>query len=165
LDAINFMPHLLIPELGEELYLIEDWKPTIHAERRNAGLFINLSKHRKEQRELDRVAHQLYLSCSNWTRAKNTAILNDAPDYERWESARKKAWAHDLNKLDGKTKKTVVFPAGTVLQVDRIYIRKGAADFSSITFKVKNFNGNKGITRFWVKLEVANGMKFNFLTN
>lgn len=44
------------------------------------------------------------------------------------------------------------WPAGTILEVDRIYIRKGAADFSSVTFKIRG----KKVIRFWVKLEDVN---------
>ena len=49
-------------------------------------------------------------------------------------------------------------PAGTVLVVDRIYIRQGAADFDSITFRVKKGEhpDKKIWGRFWVKLGDAN---------
>ena len=65
----------------------------------------------------------------------------------------------------------IAFPAGTVLQVDRIYIRQGVKDFNSVTFRVvsspdvrlmpprkggKAVSGGKG-KRFWVKLQHVNG--------
>jgi hypothetical protein len=55
----------------------------------------------------------------------------------------------------------VTFPKGTVLTVDRIYIRKGKGEWDSVTFnmpkqpKVAPFNG-----RFWAKLEDVNEIKF-----
>jgi len=62
----------------------------------------------------------------------------------------------------------VTFPKGTQLKVDRIYIRKGASDFSSLSFyviassiaaimPVENQKGfKKGKKRFWAKLADVN---------
>lgn len=79
---------------------------------------------------------------------------------------------------------TVTFPAGTVLKVDRIYIRKGMSDFSSISFfiessplaelssKAKNvvkesyiggqhtISFKAGKKRFWAKLSDCNRIEF-----
>lgn len=44
-------------------------------------------------------------------------------------------------------------PKGTVLTVDRIYIRKGAKDFSSVTFKTVL---NNKTYRFWLHLSDVN---------
>jgi hypothetical protein len=49
----------------------------------------------------------------------------------------------------------MVIPIGTVLKVDRIYIRKGASEFDSVTLRTKI--GKKSI-RFWVKLADFNTM-------
>jgi hypothetical protein len=57
--------------------------------------------------------------------------------------------------------------AGTVLSVERIYIKKGAPDYDSITFRIKSNPDKamspkkaggtfKGKLRFWVKLDDAN---------
>ena len=65
-------------------------------------------------------------------------------------------------------------PKGTVLTVDRIYIRKGAEDFDSISFFITKaedtrFKVNKedkkrafkkGRIRFWVKLDDANKINY-----
>ena len=52
----------------------------------------------------------------------------------------------------------VSLPSGTVLVVDRIYIRQGAADFDSISFRLKKGDhpDKKVWGRFWVKLGDAN---------
>lgn len=47
----------------------------------------------------------------------------------------------------------LTLPAGTVLKVDRIYIRKGVRDFDSVTFYMK---GEKKKIRFWAKLPEVN---------
>ena len=60
----------------------------------------------------------------------------------------------------------VTVKAGSTLGVDRVYIRKGGEDFSSITFNLKKggeimFNGKaiKAQGRFWAKLSDVNKMK------
>lgn len=65
---------------------------------------------------------------------------------------------------------SVALKAGTILKVDRIYIRKGVKDYSSITFNVEkghnsvicHANGehvfSKKGARFWAKLSDVNNM-------
>lgn len=52
---------------------------------------------------------------------------------------------------------------GTILTIDRIYIRKGAKDYDSISFRINKSNEprfkKKGI-RFWVKLDEANNINY-----
>lgn len=60
---------------------------------------------------------------------------------------------------------TVTLPAGTVLKVDRVYIRKGNAEFSSITFIITKDSGaavDKKLhgKRFWAKLPEVNTIEF-----
>lgn len=70
---------------------------------------------------------------------------------------------------DKMTSVPVTLPKGTILAVDRIYIRKGAADFSSLSFRIvshadwkkeKNSFGSKHIFRFWAKLKDCNTIEF-----
>jgi hypothetical protein len=66
----------------------------------------------------------------------------------------------------------IVFPKGSMLTVDRIYIRKGASDFSSLTFYIakgskilragKEYASSKAL-RFWAKLKDVNNMKVQFV--
>lgn len=57
--------------------------------------------------------------------------------------------------------KEVNLPKGTVLTVDRIYIKKGMKGYDSITFVVKKAPFyKKGKLRFWVKLKDANEIEF-----
>ena len=57
----------------------------------------------------------------------------------------------------------LTLPAGTVLKIDRIYIRKGNKDFDSVTFYMKGGNkvvpfakGKPKAIRFWAKLADVN---------
>lgn len=63
----------------------------------------------------------------------------------------------------------VTLPAGAVLKVDRIFIRKGAATYDSVTFCLKASvkspvvamgKSIRGSVRFWVKLADANNLEF-----
>lgn len=51
---------------------------------------------------------------------------------------------------------TVTLPAGTVLKVERIYIKQGQGKFDSVTFRDTGRSHRHG--RFWVKLDEANDM-------
>tara|TARA_B100000745_G_scaffold300572_1_gene255428 strand:- start:5709 stop:6068 length:360 start_codon:yes stop_codon:yes gene_type:complete len=60
----------------------------------------------------------------------------------------------------------VTLPAGSLLKVDRIYIRKGADRFSSITFYAypaseAHRQKRKSLGRFWVKLQDVNQINFS----
>lgn len=69
----------------------------------------------------------------------------------------------------------ILIPAGEILKIDRIYIRKGKDDFDSVTFLWKNRRTNPRIehyhngqeyrvprqaVRFWAKLNDVNTIEF-----
>jgi hypothetical protein len=57
---------------------------------------------------------------------------------------------------------TVTLPVGTVLKIDRVYIRKGASDYSSLSFFIKKHNDKDFVgKRFWAKLSDVNTIQFN----
>lgn len=64
-------------------------------------------------------------------------------------------WDSDRNR-----KESVSLSMGTVLTVDRIYIRKGASEYSSISFRIDEMEGVKGKFRFWSKLADCNKILF-----
>jgi len=51
----------------------------------------------------------------------------------------------------------ITLPVGTILQVDRIYIRKGNGDFDSVSFRVLK-GGPTPPGRFWAKLNDVNNL-------
>ena len=64
-----------------------------------------------------------------------------------------------VNRWQSSTGQTlpVTLPPGTILQVDRIYIRKGNSNFDSVSFRIPKGGGLSG--RFWAKLDdVNNGL-------
>lgn len=76
-----------------------------------------------------------------------------------------------LFQLLGKTmsyrcNEVVTIPEGTTLSVDRIYIRKGVSNYSSVTFTIpKDVNKKHPLagSRFWAKLSDANKIEFELL--
>ena len=61
----------------------------------------------------------------------------------------------------------ITIPVDTILSVDRIYVRRGVSNYSSITFTVpKTLNKKSKFagTRFWTKLSDANKIEFDLLS-
>lgn len=77
-------------------------------------------------------------------------------------------WTHRPN-TNGTKKRNflVTIPAGTVMGVDRIYIRRGVSDFSSVTFTIPKAENKKhpyaGV-RFWASLSDVNQIDYELLT-
>lgn len=63
----------------------------------------------------------------------------------------------------------ITLPAGTSLTIDRIYIRKGASAFDSVTFNLINHPGKSkkgfGRVRFWAKLDDVNRIVYSDLND
>ncbi len=61
-----------------------------------------------------------------------------------------------------ETSNKVTIPKGCILTVDRIYIRKGLTEFSSISFFIEGLAKKK--LRFWAKLEDCNNIEFDIVS-
>lgn len=79
-------------------------------------------------------------------------------------------WKYQQYSMRRTESATVVIPAGTVMKIDRIYIRAGQSDFNSVTFRVLAANAKKidwgrpvrdGGFRFWASLDDVNQIEFN----
>lgn len=101
---------------------------------------------------------------------RNETLLHRA-DVKKVE--RQSEWDPRHTVVDYPRKSTVTLPANTVLQVDRVYIRKFNSasksiddDYDSITFQVIEHptwprdGKRKVMARFWVKLRDANSIEF-----
>ncbi len=119
---------LYIPELGTTLTLAEDWTFRIINEKRNGGL----------------------------------AKLMENPNANDWYFP----FGTIENPIEeggyGRRRIPVepgdyTIPAGTTLEVDRIYIRKGNEEFSSVTFKMR-LKGKQ--IRFFAHLNDVNKIVF-----
>lgn len=103
---------------------------------------------------IPQVGNQLTL-ISNW----NCKVFNEYRNEKVF-----KGLNIDLSQLTRDTNIDITFPKGTILRVDRLYVRAPASSFDSITFSVvsspiKSLNKS----RFWVKLSEANQIEFEEL--
>lgn len=176
------MKELFIPEIGTELVLAKDWKFELYAESRNKnlleyyGAYLNpgyrtiifekdlpnfkleydvdfpcnaedyYSRNFVGKRCFNREA---YYKAKEWYINNNPINIEYNREVKIWHEKRKLAPQYDS--IPALLKK------GSTLKVDRIYIRKGASDFSSISFYVTL--GSKKY-RFWAKLDDCNKIVF-----
>lgn len=188
--------NLYVPEIGDELKLTEDWTFTLYAEYRNEGLAsyfkhylagggwideeaippMRPADYKVEYPEQPKQRGGLFFNNDNswdeYNKACRRAEQNN-PEYVQYQ----KDYTAWLNKIqrNGKEEMIVTIPAGTVLKVDRIYIRKGVSDYSSLSFfahlgvtevtRVGRWSGGakktkKNALRFWAKLHECNNIKF-----
>lgn len=139
------MRRMSIPEIGDTLVLAQDWAFTLHNEYRN-----------------DDVRDALDLKSTEPYRSLRRRMEREDNHYTQWELC------EQLQEITWP----VTLPAGTVLRVDRIYIRKGMQDFSSLSFfidscpdgrlspaKSKRSGFKGGRKRFWAKLADVNAME------
>lgn len=135
---------LFIPELGTAITLAKDWTFKVTNESRNASLAALMGK--RDQRKKfsfdDKVRGEYYNYRYPFGVKKN-------PDYTPGD------WREPSYKPVNAGSYT--FPEGTTLVVDRIYIRAGNKEFSSVTFKTR-FNGK--LIRFFAKLDDVNEIEF-----
>jgi hypothetical protein len=93
---------------------------------------------------------------ADWTFDLHWESRNE--DIIRWAGILKDteafSWSYSEDRYKyGQKCGTATLPAGTVLKVDRIYIRKGGPDFSSLTFFVKSLpNAEVSTTRLAHKI-------------
>lgn len=129
-----------IPSIGDKIRLTRAWKFTLHAETRNEslGLLIN---HFAEG--------ETRYAAGTWS--------DGFSGYGDWRQTPPIKGGRPITE--------VTFPKGTELTIDRIYIRKAAETFDSVSFNVRSFPETykykkKGRIRFWAKLPEVNKMNF-----
>lgn len=141
---------LFIPEIGTVLKLEADWEFSLFVETRNEAL-VTASDFPRD-------------TTYRWSLAPTS---KEAPKNVGWE--KQASWSAEW-------RKNFILPAGSILTVDRIYIRKGVKDFSSLSFNLnrksvnadhskfaKNLATQKGRCRFWAKLADVNNIEFSAL--
>jgi hypothetical protein len=186
---------LYVPEIGDHIRLTEDWTFRLHAENRNVtlanmfgyiqfgwnGAWLDTTKiepaperdyHIDYPNQRDFVKMFGSVDWESYRKAQEDAEDN-SPSYQAYLKAyddwKTRAEAIAIENLD------ITLPKGTVLAVDRIYIRKGASDYSSITFyakglgesEIKNRWSNRvtkwKAQRFWAKLSDCNQIEFELM--
>jgi len=128
------MKKFYVPEIGDEITLTEDWTFQLHSEYRNIifGHFLGYNNY-----------------YSGWVNQSDTKSLETLQSFKYREDCesqddymkRHKEWQLEWQLECEKFRLDVIevtIPKGCILKIDRIYIRKGNKDYSSITFNVKN---------------------------
>lgn len=154
---------LYIPELGEKITLLKDWSFKLILESRNEKLVEYFYPDKK-------------LICTYrifGSNVKSNYALVPKEIYNEYY----KVLSEELFKSPNRNKSEefisnnindfiyeeimdlIKIPSGTELSFDRIYIRKGNKDFSSVTFYAKIPDIKKKI-RFFAKLEDVNKIEF-----
>lgn len=165
------MKNMYIPEIGDTVVLAKDWSFLLYKEYRNNSLFDHNDgdNHSFVKTREERI-RKLYVYLNEFENKHQERIdvvvprgYNYPPyTYQRMGYKNPEHEEYDLKirtviSNHNRPFIPVTLPAGTVLKVDRIYIRKGMKDFSSLTFTAKLANMKKA-ARFWVKLRDVNRM-------
>lgn len=182
-----------VPEIGDTIKLSEDFTFDLHAENRNSDLasaFGHYISYYREpliinaeelppMRDPDfKVEYPSHDEFKKWNGRLDTEAWNKAAKAAEEACEARTKYYEDLLTYNEKAAKAgkksvqITLPKGTELKVDRIYIRKGASEFSSITFKTISFgktevkhpwrtgSKSKNSLRFWVKLQDCNRIVF-----
>lgn len=157
---------LFIPKLGTRLLLSQPWEFTLYHEARNKS-FLNAlgyiaQRYYTEDHLIQENCHNPRIEIGEWTRTE------------------KHIPGIGVGRTIVEVKKRMRLPAGTVLTIDRIYIRKGNEEYDSVSFNLnycpdENFcpksgfkvmggakatipliKGNTDRVRFWAKLDDVN---------
>lgn len=170
----GFKTNLYIPDIGDKIVLTKDWTFTIYGESRNdefiSSIMDNPLFERKKATDLvnDVIKKSGCKPDDKWydTTCFNScfyALINVATSQE-WFYRREYTINSGKNvfkfepELMEEIRPKMTIPAGITICVDRIYIRKGSADYSSVTFRVEKFPDKKN-HRFWAKLSDTRGIE------
>jgi hypothetical protein len=184
------MNQMFIPEIGTEFKLEAPWKFNLYPEYRNETLakklgfpkFMVFIKYSRDYFWIDQEAHNAFEQAyetyqkeqvvngitHEWYEKHHCSFdYTEDPLWKKLNNAYhiKRAELETLYKdtIHCQSVLEVIFSEGTILKVDRIYIRKGKdmSNFSSLTFYVKS-GPSKG-ARFWVKLNEVNQIMFSLI--
>lgn len=159
---------LYIPEIGDSFTLEKDWNFTLYPEGRNEtlgelfGVYLPSSYYGK------------WVPLTHPKLRANVYRDDQSDDYKQYWID----YENHRNECDRIAQDSIqiTLKKGTILSVDRVYIRKGSSDFSSITFYAKNIGeiihdgssiwGQKKpkkvkAFRFWAKLADCNNIEFS----
>lgn len=182
---------LFIPEIKTTIKLTKDWTFTLYPEYRNTTLgelfghyiIYNYSTRtyqwvnkmdvppmRKQDFNIQYPSRDSFRKYEDYQKAIKQAE-DSCPEYISW--CKDNVIHRYESEEKGKNEICITLPAGTILIVDRVYIRKGLKDYSSLSFIVKNLgevtisnynNKKKKVTtqRFWAKLEDCNNIEGDF---
>ena len=136
------MADIIFPTIGNTIVLESDFVFPLYHESRNLALFklIGIT---------DSPSYKYDSHYSNDYRSRKTTTRIVWPSQWDGERVYESEYIYDASII-------ATLPKGTVLTVDRIYIRKGLPSYDSITFWAKLPDAKKKV-RFWAKIIDING--------
>lgn len=163
---------LFIPEIGTELVLTKEWSFKLILENRNNALVSKfypdyIQEYSYYNHYAKKLGHEKVLKSKAFDARFDSLPSFENIDYSNSRSvasnearsiAIEKLWNDYPNEWIAEDNlEPIVFPVGTILKVDRIYIRKGKgmSDYSSITFYAL-LPGEKKKLRFFAHLNDIN---------
>ena len=152
---------LYVPEIGDHLQLTADWTFDLYNEHRNTSLWSlydcdNDPLVQKQKAEKDRIQSEIRtLEAKMYPRG----MYWNHRDVDPADFQKRKELYNQTHKLFVTQ---VTIPKDSVLAIDRIFIRKGMDDWSSLTFYLKHHPDRqfKKKPRFWAKLHDCNKIEF-----
>jgi hypothetical protein len=158
------MKVLSIPEIGDHLRLTSDWTFPLYDEYRNKSLWDlyecdekpNAVDYDLEVKALEAEREAIFNKYRNNQQRPFHFIITDPVDEARLSEV-----SYKINLLSQK-RVDITIPVGSTLTIDRIFIRKGMSDFSSLSFYLRDHPGHtfKKKPRFWAKLEDCNRIEY-----
>jgi hypothetical protein len=158
---------LYIPEIGDHLRLTNDWTFKLYDEYRNKSLWdlykCDESDDVKDQKhQADRLKNEMESFQSRWRRQGVAFYWDRGDQRDPAEVEQYNALREELQTKYSLYYTDVTIPVDSLLSVDRIFIRKGMDDWSSLTFYLKEHPAHtfKKKPRFWAKLADCNNIEF-----
>lgn len=169
---------LYVPDIGDLLRLTQHWSFTLLKEYRNMDVWDalecdnhpSLADHAQKVAELELKMREIEdrMVPSPLSRQAHgiTKEYASVQDRELWFEYRNEVW-----QSQHKITCPMTLPADTVLKVDRVYIRQGAGEYSSLSFYIeetphaaltplkKGGGFKKGRRRFFARLSDVNTME------
>lgn len=170
---------LYVPEIGDQLRLTANWTFTLYDEGRNSSLWtaVDALNHptmlARTQEAAIRYEDAVQFAKDNLTQDMQDRVFHMGRLWSIWQNS--EPVSRQFNKLveswkelsDGMANVPATIPAGSVLKTDRIFIRKGMEDWSSLTFFLVSSPdprfGSKKKIRFWAKLSDCNQIEFDLV--
>lgn len=158
------MKVLSIPEIGDHLRLTSDWTFPLYDEYRNKSLWElyrcdeqpNAVDYDLEVKALEAERDAIFNKYRANPQRPFHYMITDFKDQDRLSEISYKINAMNQKRVD------ITIPVGSTLTIDRIFIRKGMSDFSSLSFYLRDHPGHtfKKKPRFWAKLEDCNRIEY-----
>lgn len=155
---------LYVPEIGDSFKLVADWSFNLYNEHRNKSLWELYNCENDQGVSLQRAEEQN--ASEEINRIVNKYRAMGSYRYTEWDQPDTDRYNELVQVRRRLTFCPITIPRDSILTLDRIFIRKGMDDWSSLTFYLKHHPDIqfKKKPRFWAKLYDCNNIEFETVT-